>query len=103
MATTSRPSNPSDQQGVDLAKRVLDGDWRALARAITCIENDQPASAALAATLYPRTGHAHVIGVTGPPGAGKSTLVDDLTVLIRRDGLTAGIVAVDPTSPFTGG
>jgi LAO/AO transport system kinase len=103
MATTSRPPNPSDQQGVDLAKRVLDGDWRALARAITCIENDQPASAALAATLYPRTGHAHVIGVTGPPGAGKSTLVDDLTVLIRKDGLTAGIVAVDPTSPFTGG
>jgi len=88
---------------VDLAHRVLERDWRALARAITYVENDHPAAAALVAALYPRTGHAHVIGVTGPPGAGKSTLVDALTAVIRKDGMSVGIVAVDPTSPFTGG
>jgi LAO/AO transport system kinase len=103
MPTTGRPSDSGGQHGVDLANRVLDGDWRALARAITHVENDHPDAAALAATLYPRTGHAHVIGVTGPPGAGKSTLVDVLTAIIRKEGLTVGIVAVDPTSPFTGG
>jgi LAO/AO transport system kinase len=103
MDTPSARSGPDDHQGAELAQRVLAGDWRALARAITWVENDLPASAALVAALYPRTGHAHVIGVTGPPGAGKSTLVDALTVLVRKEGLTVGIVAVDPTSPFTGG
>ena len=103
MTTSKAPSDPYNQQGADLAQRVLEGDWRALARAITIIENDHPAAAALAATLYPRTGHAHVIGITGPPGAGKSTLVDKLTSVIRKDGLSVGIIAVDPTSPFTGG
>ena len=103
MSTSHAPSASSEKLGVDLAHRVLEGDWRALARAITHIENDHPAAAALAAALYPRTGHAHVIGVTGPPGAGKSTLVDALTAIIRRDGLSVGIIAVDPTSPFTGG
>jgi LAO/AO transport system kinase len=90
-------------RGVELAERVLSGDWRALARAITLIENDDEAAAALVATLYPRTGHAHIIGVTGPPGSGKSTLVDLLAAVIRKNGLTVGIVAVDPSSPFTGG
>lgn len=89
--------------GQVLAQRVLAGDWRALARAITLIENDDPAAIALAATLYPQTGHAHVVGVTGPPGAGKSTLVDALAAAIRKDGRTVGIVCVDPSSPFTGG
>jgi GTPase len=103
MSTSKTPSSPAEKQGAELAKRVLDGDWRALARAISYVENDHPGAAALAAALYPRTGHAHIIGVTGPPGAGKSTLVDALTVLIRKDGLSVGIVAVDPTSPFTGG
>jgi LAO/AO transport system kinase len=103
MSTTKGPISPAATQGSELAKRVLNGDWRALARAITYIENDHPGAAALAAALYPRTGHAHVIGVTGPPGAGKSTLVDVLAALIRKEGLTVGIVAVDPTSPFTGG
>jgi LAO/AO transport system kinase len=103
VTTTSKHTGSSEQHGVELAKRVLAGDWRALARAITSIENDEPDAAALAATLYPRTGHAHVIGVTGPPGAGKSTLVDVMTSLIRKEGLTVGIIAVDPTSPFTGG
>ena len=103
MEMKPRSDTNAETPGVDLAKRVLGGDWRALARAITVIENDQAAAADLTAALYPRTGHAHVIGVTGPPGAGKSTLVDALAALIRRDGLNVGIVAVDPTSPFTGG
>jgi len=67
------------------------------------IENDDPAAAALVSALYPRTGRAHIIGVTGPPGSGKSTLVDDITAVIRKGGQSVGIVAVDPSSPFTGG
>jgi len=97
------PTSSSDAAGHELAQRILAGDWRALARAITLIENDDPGAGTLAATLYPRTGRAHIIGVTGPPGAGKSTLVDSLTRVIRRDGRSVGIIAVDPTSPFTGG
>ena len=103
MTRSRAPLEPAAKQGVELAARVLDGDWRALARAITWVENDHPGAAALAAALYVRTGHAHVIGVTGPPGAGKSTLVDALTTLIRKEGMSVGIIAVDPTSPFTGG
>ena len=103
MSTSQTPNDPVQKQGADLAERILGGDWRALARAITYIENDHPSAAVLAATLYPRTGHAQVLGVTGPPGAGKSTLVDALATLIRKEGRTVGIVAVDPTSPFTGG
>ena len=92
-----------DRRGSELAKRVIGGDWRALARAMTLVENDDPAAAALAKALYARTGHAHIVGVTGPPGAGKSTLVDGLASVIRSQGLTIGIVAVDPSSPYTGG
>ncbi len=91
------------ERGRALAKRVLSGDWRSLARAITTIENDDAGADALAAMLYPKTGHAHVIGVTGPPGSGKSTLVDGLVSVIRAQGMTVGVVAVDPSSPFTGG
>lgn len=87
----------------ELARRVVDHDWRALARAITAIENDDRDSVALSAALYPHTGHAHIIGVTGPPGSGKSTLVDALTAVIRKDERSVGVVAVDPSSPFTGG
>jgi LAO/AO transport system kinase len=101
--TTTAASTESERRGIDLAQRVLNGDWRALARSISLIENDDPAAGALVAMLYPRTGHAQVIGVTGPPGAGKSTLVDVLAALIRKEGRTVGIVAVDPSSPFTGG
>ena len=97
------PDPAAAERGRELAKRVLDRDWRALARAITLIENDDAAADALAAALYPNTGHAHVIGVTGPPGAGKSTLVDGLAAVIRSQGMTVGVVAVDPSSPFTGG
>ena len=92
-----------EARGLELAKRVINGDWRALARAITLVENDDPAAGALAKALYPHTGHAHVIGITGPPGAGKSTLVDGLASVIRSQGMTVGIIAVDPSSPYTGG
>jgi LAO/AO transport system kinase len=86
-----------------LAERVLAGDARSIARAISLIEDEAPAGAVLIRDIYPRTGRAYLIGVTGPPGAGKSTLVDRLTTELRRGGQTVGIIAVDPTSPFTGG
>jgi LAO/AO transport system kinase len=86
-----------------LSDRVLAGDPRAVARAITLIENEAPAGAELVRQVFAQTGRAYVIGVTGPPGAGKSTLVDKLTTAIRATGRTVGVVAVDPTSPFTGG
>ncbi len=86
-----------------LAERVLAGDPRSIARAISLIEDEAPAGADLIRNIYPSTGRAYLIGVTGPPGAGKSTLVDRLTTELRRGGQTVGIIAVDPTSPFTGG
>src|SRR6266545_3838597 len=86
-----------------LAERVLTGDPRAIARAISLIEDESPAGAEVVRDIYPRTGRAYVIGVTGPPGAGKSTLVDRMTTELRGAGQTVGIVAVDPTSPFSGG
>ena len=82
---------------------MLAGDPRAIARAISLIENESPEAAALIRGIYKQTGRAYLIGVTGAPGTGKSTLVDALTSEIRRSGSTVGIVAVDPTSPFTGG
>src|SRR6185295_18249651 len=86
-----------------LAERVFAGDARAIARAISLIEDESPAGAELLRDVYPRTGHAYLVGVTGPPGAGKSTLVDRMTTELRKAGQTVGIVAVDPTSPFSGG
>jgi LAO/AO transport system kinase len=76
---------------------------RAIARAISLIEDESPSAAALVRDLFPHTGRGYLIGVTGPPGAGKSTLVDKLTAETRNAGDTVGVVAVDPTSPFTGG
>jgi len=87
----------------DLAARVRAGDVRALARAISLVENETALALPLIAALHPHSGHACVIGLTGPPGAGKSTLVDGLTGEWRRRGWRVGILAVDPTSPFTGG
>jgi len=86
-----------------LAERVLAGDPRAVARAISLIEDESPAAADLVRAIFPRTGRAYLVGVTGPPGAGKSTLVDRLTSELRRAGRSVGVIAVDPTSPFTGG
>ena len=86
-----------------LSERVLAGDARAVARAISLIEDEAEAGAELVRRIFSRTGRAYLIGVTGPPGAGKSTLVDRLIGEIRKAGRTVGVVAVDPTSPYTGG
>lgn len=87
----------------ELAAGVLAGDRRAMARAISTVENRRPGARDLLATLYPHTGRAQVVGVTGSAGSGKSTLVNRLALELRRRGHTVGIVAVDPTSPFSGG
>src|SRR5690349_18001660 len=83
--------------------QIAGGDVRAMARAATAIENRAPESAKLLRELAPRAGRAIVAGITGPPGAGKSTLVDALARAIRREGKTVGILAVDPTSRVSGG
>lgn len=85
------------------ADRIRSGDVRALARAATGIENRQPQAAALLKQLFPFTGRASIVGITGSPGAGKSTLVDQLARALRRESQQVGIIAVDPTSPMTGG
>lgn len=86
-----------------LVEGLFKGDPRAMARIITLIENEDPGCEEILNGLYPHTGRAYKIGVTGPTGVGKSTLVDKLTVNIRKGGLTVGIIGVDPSSPFTGG
>jgi len=90
-------------EAASLADRVLAGDPRALARALSLVEDESPDAAAMMAALFPRTGRAWTLGVTGPPGAGKSTLVDQIARALRARGVSVGIIAVDPTSPFTGG
>lgn len=84
-------------------EEILRGDARAMARAISAVENHDPKAQELLRRVFPHTGHATILGVTGTPGAGKSTLVDGLAGLLRRRGHTVGILAVDPSSPFTGG
>jgi LAO/AO transport system kinase len=86
-----------------LSERVLAGDPRGIARAISLIEDEAPQAADLVSRIFPKTGRAYLVGVTGSPGAGKSTLVDRLIAELRARGRTVGVVAVDPTSPFSGG
>ena len=87
----------------NLSQRVIEGDARAVARAISLIEDEAPSGAELIRGIFPSTGRAYLVGITGPPGSGKSTLVDRLTTEIRKTSKTVGVVAVDPTSPFSGG
>jgi len=86
-----------------VSDRVRAGEPRAIARAISLIEDEDAAAADLVRDIFPHTGRAYLVGVTGPPGAGKSTLVDRLTAHLRAEGHSIGVLAVDPTSPFTGG
>lgn len=88
---------------MELVDRILIGDRRAMARVMTLAENESPLAKKALSLLYPRTGKAHIIGITGPPGAGKSTLVEKIALEYRKRGKKVGIIAVDPTSPFTGG
>jgi LAO/AO transport system kinase len=86
-----------------LAERLLDGDKRALARAISLVENDDPGGWELVREVYPHTGKAAIIGFTGPPGVGKSTLLGALTKLERERERTVAVLSIDPSSPFTKG
>src|SRR2546422_3982040 len=88
---------------MSLAGALLSGDVRALARAISLAEDRDPQATELAAELQPHTGKAYLVGLTGAPGTGKSTLADALVKVIRDRGQTVGVIAVDPSSPFTGG
>lgn len=87
----------------EIARGVLAGDRRSIAKAITTIENNAPKAQELIASIFPHTGKAHIIGLTGPGGSGKSTIIDKIIREYRRKGKTIGVIAVDPTSPFTGG
>jgi LAO/AO transport system kinase len=96
---TDRLNQPTQVQ-ID---QLRAGDLRALARAISTVENRAPGWSELLKALFPHSGKARVLGLTGPPGAGKSTLVDQLARFYRKENHTVGVIAVDPTSPYTGG
>ena len=93
----------SGRTAADLAERLLGGDKRALARAISLVEDDDPEGWALVREVYPHTGQAHVIGLTGPPGVGKSTLIGAMTKHARERERQVAVLSIDPSSPFTQG
>lgn len=97
------PTPPTAQDQGTLAERLLAGDRRALARAISLVEDDKPEGWDLVREVYPHTGSAAVYGFTGPPGVGKSTLIGALTKARRQQGRTVGVLSIDPSSPFTQG
>ncbi|MFQ5819737.1 MAG: methylmalonyl Co-A mutase-associated GTPase MeaB [Candidatus Heimdallarchaeota archaeon] len=93
----------TDPRTIDLVTKSLKGNRRAIGKLITLVENNAARSSEIMKLIHPHTGHAHIVGITGAPGSGKSTLVGQLAHEYRRQDKTIGIVAVDPTSPFTGG
>jgi LAO/AO transport system kinase len=93
----------AEKSEAPLAERLLAGDKRALARAITLIENDDPAGWELVRQVFPKTGRARIVGLTGPPGVGKSTLIGALTAEMRRADRDVAVLSIDPSSPFTRG
>jgi LAO/AO transport system kinase len=97
------PATDPSARARELTDAATSGDRRALARLLTAVENRTPVAEAALRTLYPMAGRAHLVGITGPPGAGKSTLVAALIAEVRAQGRTVGVVAVDPSSPITGG
>ena len=97
--TSSRRLSPMDEA----VKQLLSGDQRALSRLISLVERGDPRGPQVLAQIYPHTGRAYCIGITGPPGAGKSTIVDRLAEIMREQEFSVGIIAVDPTSPYSGG
>ncbi|HEY3251556.1 MAG TPA: methylmalonyl Co-A mutase-associated GTPase MeaB, partial [Ignavibacteria bacterium] len=88
---------------VSLVSKILKSDKAAIARGISLVENESKSAGKLLKALYKNTGKGYTVGITGPPGAGKSTLTNGLTKILRAKGFKIGIIAVDPTSPFTGG
>jgi LAO/AO transport system kinase len=96
-------TEPETETAATLAQRLLAGDRRALARAITLVENDDAAGWAVVREVYPRTGRAAIVGLTGPPGAGKSTLIAELTKLERARERSVAVLSIDPSSPFSHG
>jgi len=94
---------PAARTAAELAEKLLQGDKRALARAISLVENDDPEGWALVREIYPRTGKAAIVGFTGPPGVGKSTLIGALTTRYRQRDRQVAVLSIDPSSPFTKG
>lgn len=99
----AQTATPEALPGDTFVSEILRGNTRMAARAISMIENNAPASESVIRDLYPHTGNAYSVGFTGPPGAGKSSLVDDIVHLARNQDQKVGIIAVDPNSPFSGG
>jgi LAO/AO transport system kinase len=95
--------SPPDRTAAELTERLLEGDKRALARAITLVENDDPEGWALVREVYPKTGRAAIVGFTGPPGVGKSTLIGRLVEHVRARDREVAVLSIDPSSPFTQG